>query len=216
MLDLDRKYFRGRALPEVVPQDIKEIAKKGYKRIGVIAFFVNSKREVLMLSHKKSEKTPAGKLGPMGETAEATFDSESQVFEIEQPTHCLVRGMAEELAIAPEYIEHRGYFLSPWGAEDPGGLALAICPVIDCGEGSWILSNPDTEEIARAQFMSFEEIDGLPDMAFRHGVKRLVGELQEFLSRPVKSRQRVHLRPLQLRLGEWKDAQLNQIGKVRG
>jgi len=213
-MNLDRQHFRGHALPEVVPEDVRALARKGYVRMGVLALFVNDNGEVLMLRHKRSTKNRAGQLGPLGETMEATLAPDGDILDIEQPVQCLTRGMLEELELAPKSIELRGYFTTDWETGDGVGVAFAICPVIDCGDGARFLRDPNTPEIAGTIFMKPDDIMVLPDEELRPGVKLLIRELQEFLSRPIKSRRRMSLRPLQLRLGDWEDVDLRHASQA--
>ncbi|MEX2054129.1 MAG: hypothetical protein WD883_01110 [Candidatus Colwellbacteria bacterium] len=191
MLNLDCKYFRGRALPEVIPKDFEELRGK-YVAIGVIAALIRrseSALELLMLRHKPSEKVTTGTWGPLGEIVQAVY-FEGRPARIESLKETLERGIREELepfeASIP--LPYLGYFFSEREVVPGGGMALAICPVIDCGLEDWFSTHPDTREIAETRFMSTEDALSMDPGVLRPQTHRFARELMEFMSPPPMSK----------------------------
>lgn len=217
MLNLDRIYFRGHAPPEVVLNDLIEIWRRRYVTIGILGalFKRNPHPQLLMLSHNETNKNRKGQLGPLGELVKVLVGENGQVAYIETPLETLARGFLEEVGVLPEEpLSYLGYFLSERLVGDGSGTALAICPVLDYGEGSWIPRTPDTKEISQTRFMRIGEILETPVPKLRVGVKRFAREISVFLGDGMR------LKQIQLELpapmeGRWEDLSLPRHAPVR-
>lgn len=216
MLNLDKTYFRGHAPPEVVLDDLFEICRRGYVTIGILGalFKRNPYPQLLMLSHKETNKNRKGQLGPLGELVKVLVGENGQAAHIETPLETLARGFLEEVGVLPEgYLSYLGYFLSERLVGDGSGTALAICPVFDCGEGLWIPRTPDTKEISQTRFMHVREILETPTPKLRVGVKRFAREASLFLKDGMRSRQTQFELPAPTE-GQWEDLSLPRHAPV--
>ena len=73
----------------------RHIERSGVARLGIVAAILDHQQRLLVLEHKRSNKSPAGSVGPLGETAQMGHNGSIMV--VETTAHTLSRGMREEL-----------------------------------------------------------------------------------------------------------------------
>lgn len=154
-------------LPRLCHDDIHQAAKLGIARIGIVAAILDQQQRLLVLEHKESDKSPAGSLGPLAETAQLAETGSGVV--VETTTHTLSRGIREELGVEkPQTLNIRAKRMGAWALNRwPVGVnyshqaALAICPVVHLGpeEAERIMDEyEETAETTRVIFVPIGEL----------------------------------------------------------
>ena len=132
-----------------------------------MAAILDHQQRLLVLEHKRSNKSPAGSIGPLGETAQMGHNGSIMV--VETTAHTLSRGMREELGIdAPQELQLRAkrrgaWLLHRWpvGTGFAGKTALAICPVVQLEKGEDEVIKDlyaETEETRRVAFLPVNDV----------------------------------------------------------
>lgn len=180
----------GIELPTLSPNELEGLYREGWDRVGVVAAVLDSSFNILLLEHKKSEKTDDGMLGALGETA--LIFPEEVGWRIENPVTTLLRGIEEEAGVrltseSLRVAETSNCFTLGWpvGVKSLHESAFAICPlvIVDDAVKDELLSGPPTEEISSKYFVPFEEAELLPDAAFRPGMREWLTEAGKLIQK---------------------------------
>src|SRR6185369_5208449 len=90
----------GPRFPELTRENLAELAKNGWERIGVIVLLLNPAGEVLVAVHGPGNpKVPENMMGVISETLKIEADS------VEQPVPGISRLFSEELEMTSEEIQ---------------------------------------------------------------------------------------------------------------
>lgn len=155
-------------LPHFEPETLSRLKRDGWARLGLVAAVLDERQHLLMLSHKQSDKTPAGALGPLAETSQISQPTEGSP-QVETVAHTLARGIKEELGVSdPSELELTGrrfgaWLLNAWpvGTQYATETALAICPVVHISKErreSLLDTFTETEEIDGIKFMPLDDV----------------------------------------------------------
>ena len=154
-------------LPSLDHADVRHIGRSGVARLGIVVAILDHHQRLLVLEHKRSNKSPAGSIGPLGETAQMGHNGSIMV--VETTAHTLSRGMREEISIdAPQELQLRAkrrgaWLLHRWpvGTGFAGQTALAICPVVQLEKGEDEVIKDlytETEETRRVAFLPVNDV----------------------------------------------------------
>lgn len=187
----------GQRLPSISKEDLVEMAKKGWERIGVIVLVTNPDGEILTVTHGEGNpKVPSGTMGVLSETL--IFDSAGA----EQPIDGISRLFSEELGLSSEAIQNLNLKAPEHGAWEPitfplsGGreaLGLVIILHADDQDAGILISRESgfkpTSEIRLASFMRPEPLAVNSPLAsiFRRGTPQILQGGLELLTSPDKT-----------------------------
>ncbi|HSX17499.1 MAG TPA: hypothetical protein VLH86_05365 [Patescibacteria group bacterium] len=171
-------------LPAIELEDLRSIRQAGWSRVGTITAMADESGRLLMLTHVQSDKTAAGSLGPLAETAQ--FSDDDGTPRVESAAQTVARSIREELGMSrPERLELvaqpvGAWALSKWpvGIQYEQQYALAICPVVRIGRAGYERLMDEfkpTEEIEAIQFMSPDEIAAAHNL--RNGTLGWLGDV---------------------------------------
>lgn len=151
--------------------ELRGLYRDGFSRVGVLPLILDSNGNILLLQHRRSDKTEAGMWGTLGETSKVRHEGTGWV--MEPPAITVLRGIKEELKVTPllENLRqpdrvHSFHMSWPVGVNYTDASAYAICPVIVVSDQlrAAISAAPSTVEIAEHRFLPPDEIKNLSFM----------------------------------------------------
>lgn len=152
-------------VPHIDEAFLRVVRDSGFQRMGIVAALVEGGK-IMMLRHRKSDKSDEGTWGPLAETSKAT--RVAGVWHPEDPIRTLRRAIDEEVGLQIGFPPLRaraigGFTMATWpiGIDYPGQNAYAIVPVLHMERGSTqrlVETFTPTEEIDKVAMLSPDQI----------------------------------------------------------
>lgn len=171
----------GKLLPELDIETLDALSKYGWKRIGILAVFIDTDMNVMMLKHNGRDKNQHNALGVLGETSQQSGPV------VEQPMETLFRGIEEELGVSrPQDLDlwmhqEAGWLINQWplgNSPDEFGCGIAFpIFVTDTAKTRLLSFQHGTDEISGIEFIASQNVLSAEDQMLRPGVKNLLNQM---------------------------------------